>query len=124
MQSWLDLLHSSRESRGYIKHSRSVVLGGGAHIWVLSLVRYDLDKLADYCPDLDEISCYSIRARLEKFRTLYSTTLERLGILITILHSTIQKTEKAESVVDNHLHRSCYIAFKHLSPLDHFFIPP
>jgi hypothetical protein len=71
MKSLLDLLHGSEESREYMKHSHSAVLGGNGDYWRYPRGRRDdLVNLADYCPDLGEISCYHLHIQLVGFRTL------------------------------------------------------
>jgi hypothetical protein len=69
LKSLLDLLHGSEESRDYMKHNRSAVLGGNRY-WLYSGGRRDdLDELADYCPDLVEMSCYDMNIQLVEFRS-------------------------------------------------------
>ena len=69
MKLLLDLLHGSKASRGYIKHSRCAVLGGTCCPRYPGGPRDDLDELADYCPDLAEMSCFGVDIHLVDFRT-------------------------------------------------------
>jgi hypothetical protein len=69
LKSLLDLLHGSAESREYTKHSRSAVLGGNRY-WRFAGGRSDdLDELADYCPDIAEMSCFYMQNQVVEFRT-------------------------------------------------------
>jgi hypothetical protein len=74
----LELLRTSKKYRRYIKHGRSAVLAADQ-------VSFDqLDdfvELADYCPNLAEISCYCMGIELVSFRTSCSNTLESFRIL-------------------------------------------
>jgi hypothetical protein len=86
MKSLLDLLHGSEESRGNIKHSRSAVLGGiGLYWYHLGGRSDDLDELADYCPDLADMSCYYMSIPLAEFRSSRRTKPERFQGLMTLL---------------------------------------
>jgi hypothetical protein len=58
MKLLLELLRRDGELKGYIKHSRSAVLGRiGAYWRDPGGNRDDLIELEEYCPDLEEISC-------------------------------------------------------------------
>jgi hypothetical protein len=86
MKSLLDLLHGSEESRRNIEHSRSAVLGPRSGPWrCTGGLRDDLDNLADYCPDIAEISCYRMSIQLVEFRSSCRTTFERFQSLMILL---------------------------------------
>jgi hypothetical protein len=70
MKSLLDLLHGSEESRGNIKHIRTAILGERSGHWrYAGGLRDDLGELADYCPDLAEMSCHRMDLQLVELRT-------------------------------------------------------
>jgi hypothetical protein len=102
MKSLLDLLRGGNELRGYIKHSRRAVLGG-IFYWFLSRVSDDLIELAEYCPDLEEISCSRMDVPLVGFRASYSSTFARFQDTDNSFHRTIQKAEESESDFVTHL---------------------
>jgi hypothetical protein len=92
MKLLLDLLHGSEESREYIKHSRSAVLGPRSGPWrCTGGLRDDLDNLADYCPALDKMSCYYMDVQLEDFRMSCRITLESFSILMLFLSQNDSK---------------------------------
>jgi hypothetical protein len=92
MKSLLDLLHGSEESRGNIKHSRSAVLGGKLYWRLPRGRRDDLDELADYCPDLAEMSCYKMDLfKLEECRTSCRIKLESFQSLMILLSQNDSK---------------------------------
>ena len=90
MKSLLDLLHGSEESRDYMKHSRSAVFGGNLYWYVPGGRDDDLDELADYCPDLAEMSCYRMDLKLAEFRTSF-TKLEIFQSLMILLSQNDSK---------------------------------
>jgi hypothetical protein len=67
----LVLLRGSEDSRGYMKHSRSAVLGRSVSYWRDPGGRRDdgLVELGEYCPDLAEIFCCYMEIQLVRFRT-------------------------------------------------------
>jgi hypothetical protein len=75
MKLLLELLRRDGEFKGYIKHSRSAVLWRIGVYWLYSGYsgghRDDLIELAEYWPDLEEISCsrMEIGNKLVDFRT-------------------------------------------------------
>jgi hypothetical protein len=91
MKSLLDLLHGSEESRGNIKHSRSAVFGGNLYWYFPGGRDDDLDELADYCPDLAEMSCYRMDLKLAEFRTSCRTKLEIFQSLMILLSQNDSK---------------------------------
>jgi hypothetical protein len=86
MKLLLQLLRGDGKFREYTKHSRSALIGEPNRQWGDSgrLEGY-LGKLAEYCPDLEELSCYDMQVRLVGFGTSYSVTLERFWILISFV---------------------------------------
>ncbi len=90
MKSLLDLLHGSEESRDYMKHSRSAVFGGNLYWYFPGGRDDDLDELADYCPDLAEMSCYRMDLKLAEFRTSF-TKLEIFQSLMILLSQNDSK---------------------------------
>jgi hypothetical protein len=91
MKLLLSLLHGSREARGYIKHSRSAVLGGKSDRWRHSRgLGDDLDKFADYCPDLAEMSCFNMEIQVVEFRTSCCHTLQSFRMLISLSQSDLK----------------------------------
>jgi hypothetical protein len=63
----LKVLRRTENYRGYTQHRRSALLGGRRYWSDSRGVRNDLIKLADYCPDLDEITCYHMDVQLLVF---------------------------------------------------------
>jgi hypothetical protein len=91
LKSLLDLLHGSEESREYMKHSRSALLGGNRYWGYPRGCRDDLDKLADYCPDLEQMSCYCMDLKLAECRTSCRTKLEIFQSLMILLSQNDSK---------------------------------
>jgi hypothetical protein len=92
MKSLLDLLHGSEESRGNIKHIRTAILGERSGHWRFAGGRSDdLDELADYCPDLAEMSCYGMDLELAQFRTSWRNKLEIFQSLMILLSQNDSK---------------------------------
>jgi hypothetical protein len=66
----LELLRGNVEFQGYIKHSRSALIGEPNRQWGDSGGVEDyLGELAEYCLDLDEVSCYRMSFRMANFGT-------------------------------------------------------
>jgi hypothetical protein len=69
MKLLLELLRRSEEFKPYIKDSRSALLEGDLHWYDLSGIKYDLDELAAYCPNIEEVTCSCMSIQMTDFRT-------------------------------------------------------
>jgi hypothetical protein len=69
MKLLLELLRGNETFRVYIQRGRSAVLGVDCYWRYSGARRDDLDELADYCPDIVEMSCFYMENQVVEFRT-------------------------------------------------------
>jgi hypothetical protein len=83
MKLLLELLRESARLREYSRNSSIALLGDGEFYGGAGL-EDDLVELAEYCPDLRELSCDGMAIPLVQLGTSCQTIIERVQILIAI----------------------------------------